>query len=326
MKSLFLTLSATIIAHSISAQYAPQVPLAGHDAIHRNDTLIKAWATACSVERGWVQISDTILGKVSAGTLDNALGKADNLTLSLGDGGYAIVTFETPITNGEGADFVVYENAIKNNSNDSLAFLELATVAVSSNGIDFVTFPAVSNTPTDIQVDTFGFINASLIQNLAGKYTANWGTPFDLELLRDEPNLDITRITHIKITDVVGSIDERWATYDSNGNIINDPFPTPYFTGGFDLDAVGAIHLYQTNSINPLNQNHLQLYPNPTSDLVNLNVNFDTYTIFNVNGLNVTDQTIRNGLQISLAHLPTGIYKLGCIINETWVWHTIIKE
>lgn len=326
MKSLLLTLGISILSLSLSAQYAPQVPLAGHDAIHRNDTLIKAWATGCIVERGWVQISDTALGRVSAGTLDNALGKADNLTLTLGDAGYAIVTFETPITNGTGADFVIFENAIKNNSNDSLAFLELATVSVSSNGVDFITFPAISNTQIDTQLDTFGYLDASKIHNLAGKYTANWGTPFDLELLRNEANLDITRITHIKITDVVGSIDERWATYDSNGNIINDPFPTPYHTGGFDLDAVGAVHLSQVNSINPLSQNQIQLYPNPTSNLISINVDFDTYAIFNVNGLNITNQTNRAGTQISLEYLPTGIYKLGCMINETWLWYTIIKE
>lgn len=315
-----------ILSHTLWAQYPPQVPLPGHDAIHRNDTLIKAWATSCTVTRGWIQISDTTLGKVSAGAVDNALGKADNLTVSLGDGGSAIVTFETPITNGLGADFVIFENAIKNNSNDSLAFLELATVAVSSNGIDFVTFPAVSNTQIDTQLDTFGYLDASKIHNLAGKYTANWGTPFDLDVLRNEPNLDITRITHIKITDVVGSIDERWATYDSNGNIINDPFPTPYYTGGFDLDAVGAIHLYQTNSIHPLNQQGIQVYPNPTHDVVYINVAFDSYAIFNVNGLDVTNETIHTGQRISLAQLPTGIYKLGCIINDTWIWHTIIKE
>ena len=35
-----------------------------------------------------------------------------------------------------------------------------------------------------------------------------------------------------------------YASYDSQGNIINDPFPTPFETGGFDLDAIGVIHSF----------------------------------------------------------------------------------
>ena len=54
-----------------------------------------------------------------------ALGKADDAPVSLGDGGYAVVTFDKPITNGPGYDFAVFENGL----NDS--FLELAFVVVS---------------------------------------------------------------------------------------------------------------------------------------------------------------------------------------------------
>ena len=57
-------------------------------------------------------------------------------------------------------------------------------------------------------------------------------------------NLDINNITHVKIIDVIGSINQSYASYDSQGNIINDPFPTPYETGGFDLDAIGVIHSF----------------------------------------------------------------------------------
>jgi hypothetical protein len=42
--------------------------------------------------------------------------------------------------------------------------------------------------------------------------------------------------------DVVGSITPAYATYDSQGNMVNDPWPTPYSSSGFDLDAVGVIN------------------------------------------------------------------------------------
>jgi hypothetical protein len=46
----------------------------------------------------------------------------------------------------------------------------------------------------------------------------------------------------VRIIDVVGSIDPAFGTRDSLGNLINEPFPTPFSSSGFDLDAVGVIH------------------------------------------------------------------------------------
>ena len=46
----------------------------------------------------------------------------------------------------------------------------------------------------------------------------------------------------VRITDVVGSIDPALGTKDSLGNLINDPFPTPFASSGFDLNAVGVIN------------------------------------------------------------------------------------
>ena len=44
------------------------------------------------------------------------------------------------------------------------------------------------------------------------------------------------------IVDVVGSIDPLYATHDSLGNIVIDPWPTAFASGGFDLDGMGVIH------------------------------------------------------------------------------------
>ncbi|MDG1689544.1 MAG: T9SS type A sorting domain-containing protein, partial [Flavobacteriales bacterium] len=100
-----------------------------------------------------------------------------------------------------------------------------------------------------IQIDAFGAVDTTNINNLAGKYRANFGTPFDLEELINEPNLDINSISHVKIIDVIGSIDSNFCNYDQNLNIINDPFPTPFPSSGFDLDAVGVINQGPLNII-----------------------------------------------------------------------------
>ena len=159
-----------------------------------------------------------------------------NGIVSLGDGGQAILKFENPIINGPGWDFAVFENSFSD------TFLELGFVEVSSNGNDFFRFESTSLTQDTIQIDAFGSVIPEKINNLAGKYRANYGTPFELEELSLEQGLDINNITHIKIIDVIGSIDPNIGTYDFQNNLINDPFPTPFPSSGFDLDAVGVIH------------------------------------------------------------------------------------
>lgn len=233
--SLFLSL--VVSSNLLFAQFDPPAGQAGSHAIVYDSPLFMDWAVFASPQVSWANIMDTTLGKANTGNANAVLGPAlSNGVLSLGDGGSVILQFNSSIFNGDGYDFAVFENSFSDD------FLELAFVEVSSDGVNFVRFPATSYTQTEIQVDTFGLLDATKINNLAGKYRAGFGTPFDLEELMGNPLLDVNRITHIKIIDVVGSIQPQYATYDQYGNIINDPFPTPFPQSGFDLDAVGVIH------------------------------------------------------------------------------------
>jgi hypothetical protein len=278
------------------------------------------WATGVTVKRGFVDITNPMYAGepnlVSFGEPNNALGKAEGTSfdvVSLGDGGTATLTFADSIyiTNGDGYDFAVFENGFSIASGGE--FLELAFVEVSSDGINFFGFEPVSLTPTNIQLWGFGALDPTNINNLAGKHLRGYGTPFDLEELKDANSLlDVNSITHIRITDVVGYVesadiygdgivnlidysiftaaylskrgDDNWnedcdiflppsedtpyydppndfvdivdfqvfigkwldendfSSCDSNGHQINDPWPTPFDTGGFDLDSVGVIN------------------------------------------------------------------------------------
>ena len=291
---------------SCRAQFPPSAGQPGSTAIFKDSSVLVGWATGCKVHRGYIKISDTSLtylgdNKANYGAEGSALGKADNAPVSLGDGGYAVVTFDKPVTNGPGYDFAVFENGL----NDS--FLELAFVEVSSDGVNFFRFPSVSNTQTNEQVPTFGSVDATKIDNLAGKYRALYGTPFDLETLAGTPGLDINRVTHIKIIDVVGCIQPAFATYDSKGNIINDPWPTPFNTGGFDLDAVGVLHFtYSTE-----NQS-VYIYPNPVTDHVTINILtgsvFDMVIHDGSGKLVWEEENVKNNSTIDVGFLNAGIY------------------
>lgn len=213
-------------------EYEPPAGQSGSTAIANSDERFIAWATdlvgnlalGSEVDEGWDDPNQ-------------ALGIAEGETesvLSLGNGGVVTLTFDAPITNGEGPDFAVFENAFDD------FFLELAFVEVSSNGEDFQRFDCayLGDDPVG-QYDTH---DSELIGGLAGKYRAGFGTPFDLEQLADEAlvedgDLDLDAITQVRIVDIIGDGSQK----DSYGHPIYDPTPT-VGSGGFDLDGIGVIH------------------------------------------------------------------------------------
>ena len=249
------------------AQFAPPAGVAGTTAIFKDSSVFVSWAKTCVVTRGFVKISDTnfvyhdLTGNFSNhafyGIDQNGTGKSDDtLVVSLGDGGSAVLTFDGVIRNGTGYDFAVFENGLSD------TFLELGFVEVSSDGINFFRFPSTSLTDPTLQVGTFGNLDATKIDNLAGKYRYQYGTPFDLDTLKGISGLDISRISHVRIVDVVGCIQPLYASHDSHGNVVNDLWPTPFNTCGFDLDAVGVIYLSPQGLNEP--DNHLiGVFPNP---------------------------------------------------------------
>lgn len=263
------------------AQFAPAAGQPGSTAIHKDSSAIVAWATGISVTRGPINISDLSQSHegssvASFGIPENALGPASGTSedvVSLGDGGSATLTFYRPIKNGLGPDFCVFENAFTDN------FLELAFVEVSSDGLHFVRFPAISLSDSEVQIGPFGSVDPTKIHNLAGKYRQGFGTPFDLEDLVDSTGIDLDAITHIRLVDVVGSIDPLYGSNDSQGNLINDLFPTPFYSGGFDLDAVGVLHEGALH-LNEINASNLSVFPNPNKGT--FRVNFDTSSILSL--------------------------------------------
>jgi hypothetical protein len=258
-----LSFLATLAFMSLSAQgpYPPAAGQTGSDAIAKDSSIIKSWATGVDVVRGYVQMNDTSVyaaasNRATFGEPSNALHTAEGNSMnivSLGDGGMATLTFNRLIVDGPGADFAVFENSFGD------TFLELAFVEVSSDGINFSRFSAVSLTANDTQIGPWDEIDPTNLHNLAGKYRQGFGTPFDLSELTSDPLVDVNAIRFVRIIDVVGSIDAAFATYDSQGNMINDPFPTPFNSGGFDLDGVAVINGNIQNTI--VDFNELMLEP-----------------------------------------------------------------
>jgi hypothetical protein len=188
----------------------------------------------------------------------------------------------------------------------------LAFVEVSSDGVNFFRFPSVCLLQDTVQYDNAANMDCRKIHNLAGKYLVNYGTPFDLAELSGIPGLDVNNITHIKIIDVVGCIQPQYARYDSQGHVINDPYPTPFASGGFDLDAVGVIHQNITGIQEIEQLVKINLYPNPFTEKIYIQKDINQVIhldIFNVSGEKVFDKDLEKDVEIlDLSILSQGQY------------------
>ena len=310
MKSYFIVsvcVSLLFCYTPINAQFAPPFGHEGNTAMYKDSSAFIAWANKCNVVRGFQDISNQSLGYTNVGDSSFAIGQAGtNGVVSLGDGGVAILEFSSPIMDGNGPDFAVFENGFDN------LFLELAFLEVSSDGIHFFRFPAISNTDTTIQTDGFGLTDASKLHNLAGKYRAEYGTPFDLSDLTNDALLNKEAITHVKVIDVVGSIQNQYCSRDANSHKINDPWPTGWGNGGFDLDAVGVIH-QQTVGIDELELTNVSVYPNPATNVLYVNLSSINYCVEVINLMGevvLKAENKSNTTSLELSNLKSGVYYL----------------
>ncbi|MBI1838024.1 MAG: T9SS type A sorting domain-containing protein [Flavobacteriia bacterium] len=322
----FLFLFFVLFSFLSFSQYAPVPGQFGSTAIYKDSSCIVSWATNVEIVRGYLDINDKSItiqnsNKVTFGSPSEALGQAEgNATncISLGDSGIATLTFGSTIFNGLGPDFVIFENGFADN------YLELAFVEVSSDGQHFVRFLNSSLYPYSTQVGPFSYANCEKVNNLAGKYRVGYGTPFDLQELSDSANIDINHISHIRIIDVIGSISEI-SSHDSEGNIINDCYPTAFASGGFDLDGVGVMYLNNLG-INELESN-ISIYPNPSTGIINLNLDKEYQVeITDVLGNQIYCFSDLKVGQIDLSSLSTQIVLVSIKSNQVSITKRILIQ
>jgi hypothetical protein len=226
---------ALTAGQAFAGQYAPAAGNDGSTAVYK-DAAFAGWATkvvnytaGANVEDEWKDTS-LCLGKAGTDIYD---------ITCLGNGGAITLGFDSPVANGDGWDFAVFENGF------GPGFLELAYVEVSSDGIHFVRFPSHSETPSAVGAYTTT-MDATNIDGLASKYQVGYGTPFDLSDLAGVAGVDkvdLNNITQIRLVDIIGD----GSCKDSSGNPVYDPYPC-IGSGGFDLDAIGARYFSTTTS------------------------------------------------------------------------------
>ncbi len=168
-------------------------------------------------------LPDVVLGPPyglgqNAGSLD---------VVSLGNGGSITVAFtDNRVVDGPGPDFTIFENAF--NSPGLGIFTEVAVVAASENGVDFVEFPhgAGGQDLAGLAGRTPVYANADTNPLDPRDPAVAGGDPFDLA------TIGLASAGWLRITDPGAAIDD-----------VGNHFPTPGVgKSGFDLDAAIAIN------------------------------------------------------------------------------------
>ena len=166
---------------------------------------------------GKEKLPDVVLGPTVKGGL--TFGALDVLTL--GSGGVITLGFSgSAIFDGPGIDFIVWENPFYLNGDPTTPYAELGEVSVSEDGLEWVTFACTSTPGEDFGKGCAGLMPRKefdpcevlpLDPALVG------GDQFDLS------SVGMSEARFVRIRDLSYSGDAP--------------------TAGFDLDAVGAVHL-----------------------------------------------------------------------------------
>ncbi len=311
IKSFLSVLGALCVVCIGFAQQGPYHPGPGNvgtHAIHMDSSLIVGWAEEPLIERGYENIANPVQA-TTAGSALAAGQKADGITISLGDSGIATYHFVTPLTDKPGYDIAVYENGFYSPA-DLGYFLEFAFVEISSNGTDFFQFPSIAVRDTAQQIASYGVTDPTQYDGLAGKYTTGYGVPFDFSVLDTVSELDLTHIVSVRIVDVVGSVLPLHAQRASNGWMVNDPYPTEFAAGGFDLDALAILDQRAVNVPKPTALSW-RIYPNPTQSLLHLetgSVNPELVSIVGIDGQLMWQEKVTRSVIIQVDQWPKGLY------------------
>ncbi|MNJ86097.1 hypothetical protein D3C87_35840 [compost metagenome] len=307
----FYFLLAFLPAVSFAQTFHPAPGDPASNAIKKDSSCFVSWATGGTITRGFINISDTTVlasgsNRASFGNINLALGPATGSTtdvISLGDSGVATLSFDHLIMDGPGYDFAVFENGFTDN------YLELAHVEVSSDGIHFFRFPSTTEVPLDAQSSNASFTDCRMVNNLAGKYRAGYGTPFDLAELPNDPDLNKSAVKFVRVIDAIGAISGNHTSSDQFGTIINDPFPTPFESGGFDLEAIGVIN--GTLGLNDLSLLDIRISPNPAADFIQISLEGEAILdLYSMDGKLIYHGNHNQLTSISLGNNAPGIYHL----------------
>ena len=125
----------------------------------------------------------------------------------------------------------------------------------------------------------------------------------------------------------MGSLNNTYATRDTAGRKINDPYPTAFTQSGFDLDAVGVVHIKSVGLAEKENVKKLSIYPNPVRKHLFFNEQLigAEWEILNLSGRLVKNGRLAKN-QMNCSELKSGVYLLKLIHQNELYQAKLIVE
>jgi hypothetical protein len=131
-------------------------------------------------------------------------------------------------------------------------------------------------------------------------------------------------IVYVKLIDVCGSVNVDYASYDQFGHIINDPWPTPFPSSGFDLDAIAVLNAKYGLGIHESDAPHSwTAYPNPFKESIAMR-GADMILFELLNSFGQVISTFNASESINTSTLTKGLYLLHNKQDNTYM--KVIKE
>lgn len=163
--------------------------------------------------------------------------------LSLGDGGSITLEFvDNRVINGDGPDFIVFENAFYAGGNPENTFAEVAFVEVSADGETFYRFPNdydPEGTPINKPTNWSGFAGVHPCLS----HPDNGIDPTDpLVAGGDAFDLDDVGLDEIRFVRIIDTGEGETVAHDDDGDEIYDPGMPGEPYAGSDLDAIAAVY------------------------------------------------------------------------------------
>ncbi|MCB1214841.1 MAG: cell surface protein [Deltaproteobacteria bacterium] len=167
---------------------------------------------------GQAEFPEVVLGPPLGG--GETTGSTESV-LSLGSFGSITLCSETPILNGEGPDFIVFENAFYTELAENGVFAELATVSVSQDPQGLTGF-------INFNCSTYSYKGCAGTHPVLANAETNSIDPTDPETAGGDPfDLEVLGLDYafcVKIEDL------DWSALNGGS------------TAGFDLDAICMVH------------------------------------------------------------------------------------
>ncbi|MBN1356008.1 hypothetical protein JXA40_07030 [bacterium] len=258
---------------------------------------------------GQGQFPEIVMGPPQGG--GEGAGSTD--VLSLGDGGSIILEFTDNIArNGPGPDLIVFENPFYAGGSPQNVYVEAAFVEVSQDGENFLRFPNdydPDGEPVNNPANWSGFAGVRPVLS----HPENGIDPTDPETAGgDAFDFEDVGLEWVRYVRIVDTDEPPNAAFDDDGDEIYDPGWPSAETGGFDLDAVAAVHSEELTTPTPVPTQTPT--PFPTGFSVDLQL---TQSIFEPFDLFVLDLEIQNG---SGTEPETWIVILLDVFGEYFFW------